>query len=113
MKKDGKPGQYIDLDKNTRVLSETRNGTTVEKVYRKVNEVDGISRGGQGQALGAAVGAGLPGSGRGACREQAEDEDEDEKTSRVVPNDRVQDIGYLPGKVLLETDLPVNGYPRG
>ena len=95
------------------MLSEIGNGTTVEEAYRKVNEVDGIGRGGHGEAWGAAVAAGLPGSGRGACREPGQDEDEDEKTSGVVPNDRVQDIGYLPGKGVLETDLPVNGYPRG
>jgi len=47
-------------------------------------------------ALGAAVGAALPGGGRCACRAEGEDEDKDEKTSCVVPKDQVQDIGYLP-----------------
>ena len=96
MKKDGEPGQYIGLDKYTKMLSEIRNATTAEEAYRKVNEVEGISRK-EDAALRAAVEERFPEVNRGARGE--EEEDEDEKTSRVVPKDRAQDVGYLPGKV--------------
>jgi len=57
MKKDGEPGQYIDLDKNTRVLSAIGNATTVEEAYRKVNEVEAIGRGAAGHGFGGCCGS--------------------------------------------------------